>query len=137
MSCALISLLNTRILCCSPIVLDLESRVAKNCPLRPSISKRISLLSGITMGRTFKLCGAIGVKTKLPDLGYKIGPPQLKEYPVDPVGVAMIKPSAQYVFRYSPSTEALMITIEEVSLLCSVKSLRAKDSSPNKSKSIS
>ena len=42
-----------------------------------------------------RLCGATGVMTKFPDLGKTIGPPQLKEYPVEPVEVAIITPSAQ------------------------------------------
>jgi hypothetical protein len=31
--------------------------------------------------------------------GITIGPPTLREYAVEPVGVATINPSAQYVFR--------------------------------------
>ena len=63
-----------------------------------SVGYRMSqpdLLSGMINGLTFKLCGAIGVmiKTSLP--GMIIGPEQLKLYPVEPVGVDIIKPSAQ------------------------------------------
>ena len=47
------------------------------------------------MGRTLRLCGATGVITKLPEPGKMIGPPQDKEYPVEPVGVLIIIPSAQ------------------------------------------
>ena len=43
----------------------------------PSISKEITELSGTTTERTFKLCGATGVITKLEDSGNKIGPLQL------------------------------------------------------------
>ena len=43
----------------------------------------------------FKLCGATGVITKLFEPGKIIGPPQLREYAVDPVGVEIIKPSDQ------------------------------------------
>jgi hypothetical protein len=46
-------------------------------------------------GLTLRLCGAIGVITKLLEDGANIGPPQLSEYAVDPVGVATINPSAQ------------------------------------------
>tara|TARA_B100000212_G_scaffold5705_1_gene4259 strand:+ start:656 stop:817 length:162 start_codon:yes stop_codon:yes gene_type:complete len=53
------------------------------------------LLSEITSGLAFKLCGAIGVKTRFLLSGIIIGPPQLSEYPVEPVGVEIIKPSAQ------------------------------------------
>jgi len=47
------------------------------------------------MGRAFKLWGAMGVMTKLFEAGKITGPLQLSEYPVEPVGVAIIKPSAQ------------------------------------------
>jgi hypothetical protein len=49
-----------------------------------------------------RLWGATGVITKLPDSGKTTGPLQLNEYPVEPVGVATISPSAQYVFKNSP-----------------------------------
>ena len=58
---------------------DLESIEHKNSLLRPSIFKLIFLESGTTTGRTFKLCGAIGVMIKSLAPGTKIGPPQLKE----------------------------------------------------------
>ena len=61
----------------------------------------ITLLSLITIGRTFRLCGALGVIIMLFVPGIIIGPPQLKEYPVDPVGVDTTSPSAQYVFKNS------------------------------------
>jgi predicted DNA repair protein MutK len=77
------------------MVSERESSVAKNEVLRPSTWKETTLLSETIMGLTFKLCGAIGVITKLADVGYKMGPPQLKLYPVEPVGVEIIKPSAQ------------------------------------------
>ena len=73
----------------------LESNETKCCSDLPETFSLISVSSGITNGLTFKLCGAIGVITKLLTAGVKIGPPQLKEYPVEPVGVAIIKPSAQ------------------------------------------
>lgn len=50
---------------------------------------------GTMIGRTFRLCGATGVITKLPESGNTIGPLQLREYPVEPVGVDTITPSAQ------------------------------------------
>src|SRR5687767_4821464 len=46
---------------------------------RLSTSKEIMVLSGTTMERTFKLCGAIGVSTKLEVSGKTIGPWQLNE----------------------------------------------------------
>ena len=71
---------------------------------RPSTSKEMTELSDNTIGRTFKLCGATGVMIKLPDLGKIIGPPQLREYPVDQVGVATMIQSAQYEFKNSQLT---------------------------------
>jgi hypothetical protein len=81
----------------------LESQDNKNFALRASISKTKDTSSGIIKGLTFKLCGAIGVITKFWELGYIIGPPQLSEYAVEPVGVAMISPSANknLQIRYS------------------------------------
>ena len=63
--------------------------------LRLSTSREIMLLSGTTTGLMLRLCGLTGVMTKLLDIGLMIGPPQLNEYPVEPVGVEMISPSAQ------------------------------------------
>ena len=65
--------------CSAVIVSKRESKVQRKLSARPSISKDTTKLSEITMGRTFKLCGATGVMTKLPDRGKMIGPPQLKE----------------------------------------------------------
>ena len=47
-----------------------------------------------TNGLDVRECGDIGVTTKLSTSGLIIGPPEDKEYAVDPVGVAIIKPSA-------------------------------------------
>src|SRR3982074_3372782 len=91
---------------------------------RPSTSKEMMLLSGTTMGRTFRLCGATGVITKLAESGKTTGPPQLREYPVDPVGVATISPSAQYVFRNSPLRYVCILIIGEVSVLWIANSFR-------------
>ena len=73
----------------------LESNETKYCSSLPETFSLIMVSSGITNGRAFKLCGAIGVITNPFTSGVKIGPPQLSEYPVEPVGVEMIKPSAQ------------------------------------------
>lgn len=43
-----------------------------------------------------------GVRQKVPLCGTSIGPPTLSEYPVEPVGVAMISPSARYEQSSSP-----------------------------------
>ena len=81
--------------CSEVMVSNLESNVQRKLLARPSILNRITESSGRTNGRTFKLCGATGVKMKLPEFGNTIGPPPDKEYPVEPVGVLTIKPSAQ------------------------------------------
>jgi len=77
------------------MVSNLLSSVDKKFLDLPSTLNLMVTLSGKTIGRTLRLCGAIGVMTKFPELGKIIGPPQLKEYPVEPVGVASIIPSAQ------------------------------------------
>ena len=61
----------------------------------PETLNSIFVSSEITNGLAFKLCGEIGVRTREPLEGEITGPPQLNEYPVDPVGVEIIKPSAQ------------------------------------------
>ena len=72
-----------------------ESRVHKKFSARPTTSKEITESSEMTMGRIFRLWGATGVIIKLPEFGKTMGPPQLREYPVEPVGVATMIPSAQ------------------------------------------
>jgi hypothetical protein len=62
--------------------------------LRLSTSKVISQSSQITIGLTFKLCGATGVIAMVLEWGTMIGPPTLNEYAVEPVGVAIMSPSA-------------------------------------------
>src|SRR5690606_32410743 len=77
------------------IVSVFESQDSKKCSLRLSTSRSSSKSLEITTGRTLRLCGDTGVITKLPLPGIMMGPPQLNEYAVDPVGVATIIPSAQ------------------------------------------
>ena len=72
-----------------------ESNETKWFSSRPETFNLIIVSSEITKGRAFRLCGAIGVNTKDLVVGAITGPPQLSEYPVEPVGVAIIKPSAQ------------------------------------------
>ena len=76
-------------------VVYLESNDSNASCSRLSTFKMILVLSGITSGRAIKLCGAIGVTTRFFEEGEITGPPQLNEYPVDPVGVAMMSPSAK------------------------------------------
>jgi hypothetical protein len=48
---------------------------------RLSTSNEITFVSGTMIDRTFRLCGATGVITKLADSGNMIGPLQLILYP--------------------------------------------------------
>ena len=73
----------------------LESRETKWCSSLPDTFNLIWVSSEITNGLALRLWGAMGVSTKDFAVGSITGPPQLKEYPVDPVGVDIIKPSAQ------------------------------------------
>ena len=61
------------------MVCERESSDTLKLSLRPLTLKLKVLLFEITIGRTFKLCGAIGVIIKLSESGTIIGPPQLKE----------------------------------------------------------
>src|SRR5690606_22441329 len=80
----------------------------------------------IINGLTLRLCAAIGVMIKFLLVGCIMGPPQLSEYPVDPVGVEIINPSAQNEFKNSPFICASTVIILVVSLRVTVISLRAK-----------
>ncbi len=73
----------------------LESRVSRISSALLSICNFMSVLSGMTKGLTARLWGAIGVSTIFLEVGEMIGPPQLKEYPVEPIGVETIRPSLQ------------------------------------------
>src|SRR6188768_692544 len=83
-------------------------------------------LSARMIGLTVRLCGLTGVMTKFPDRGKISGPPQLNEYPVDPVGVATIIPSAQYEFKNSPLMNVWIVIMDDVSFFTTVKSFSAK-----------
>ena len=73
----------------------LESKDSKCVLSLPETDIFILVVSGTIKGRILMLCGAIGFKIQQAVSGDTIGPPLLKEYPVEPVGVAMISPSAQ------------------------------------------
>src|SRR5437764_15167945 len=60
--------------------------------------------SATMIDRFVRTCGQIGVITKTPDSGSRIGPPADSEYAVEPVGVATIKPSALNSVNDSPFT---------------------------------
>src|SRR4029077_20834013 len=47
-----------------------------------------------TVERLVRTWGQIGVTTNAPESGMRMGPPAASEYAVEPVGVAMIRPSA-------------------------------------------
>ena len=61
-------------------------------------------LSERITGRLTSVCGAMGVSTKSSLKGSTIGPPADRLYPVDPVGVAQMIPSAVYRISSTPST---------------------------------
>ena len=65
--------------------------------LRVLIWSVTTLVSGITIGRIVRLCGASGVSRNEWHEGATIGPPALNEYAVEPVGVEIITPSPLYV----------------------------------------
>ena len=52
----------------------------------------------------FSVCGAMGVMIVMAALGDTIGPPADRLYPVEPVGVEMMIPSALYEFIYASLT---------------------------------
>lgn len=54
---------------------------------------RIFEVPGRTKGRNERLMGLTGVNNKADTDGWTIGPPDEREYAVEPVGVASIKPS--------------------------------------------
>src|SRR5690606_14222792 len=91
----------------------------------------MTVWSEITKGRALRLWGAIGVSTSDLAVGTITGPPQLREYPVDPVGVATIRPSAQYEVRYSSFKWVSTVIMDEVSFLLTAISFKAKFSTLN------
>ena len=68
------------------------NRVSKR-PYSP-ISTVITSSAGKIILLVFSVCGAIGVISVMEPFGATIGPPQERLYPVDPVGVEMMIPSA-------------------------------------------
>lgn len=54
----------------------------------------MSEASGTTSGRKESECGAMGVSSAHGTDGATMGPPDDREYAVEPEGVAMISPSA-------------------------------------------
>ena len=58
------------------------------------LTRRVITTSSQTItGRVLRLCDATGDRQKVPERGTMMGPPTLREYPVEPVGVLMMRPS--------------------------------------------
>ena len=60
---------------------------------RSDSSSSITLPPATTIGRSDRVCGQIGTSTSTSRLGCTIGPLQDSAYAVEPVDVAMMKPS--------------------------------------------
>ena len=74
------------------------------CRASSGTCKRIIDESGKIRGRKDRVWGQTGVKRMQGTEGATIGPPALSEYAVDPVGVAIIIPSACTVVKNAPLT---------------------------------
>src|SRR5439155_9465262 len=85
----------------------------------------MSDVSATIMDRFVRTCGQIGVITRTPDSGSRIGPPAESEYAVEPVGVATIKPSALNSVSASPLTRVRNNTKRESSPRLKTASFRA------------
>src|SRR5260370_24288355 len=79
------------------------SRVRKTDSVSPESFISMEDESWITSGRSLSMCGQIGVITKDSTAGCKMGPPAEREYAVEPVGLATIRPSARSRQTKSPS----------------------------------
>src|SRR3989304_7419832 len=76
------------------------------------------MLWGMTIGRFVRVCGQIGVMTMARNVGWTIGPCAAREYPVEPVGVEMIRPSALNDERYiSPIVVSMSLILASAPLL--------------------
>src|SRR5260370_18050310 len=91
------------------------SRVRKTGYSGSLTSISMSDVSATIIDRFVRTCGQIGVITKTPDSGSRIGPPAESEYAVDPVGVATIRPSALNSVSGSPLTRVHSTTRRESS----------------------
>merc|ERR1719491_242622 len=93
--------------------MSLPSRATAASPKRaPGGSKTSITLSSLTStGRKDSDAGAIGVKRVHGPLGDTIGPPQLKLYPVDPVGDDIMIPSPSTRVTNVPSTKIFNLPI--------------------------
>ena len=112
--------------CSIPIFAERESSEAKKLQSLPSTASFKTAVSGIIMGLTFKLWAAMGAIIKFFESGVTIGPPTLNAYAVDPEGVEIINPSAQYAFKKSPLIHTCMVISEEL-VFWMVHSLNARE----------
>ena len=72
-----------------------------------------SASAGMTTGRLVSVCGAIGLSTSALTAGCTMGPPADRLYAVDPVGLAMMSPSALKRATKSPPTATENSTIRD------------------------
>ena len=77
-------------------------------------STATSVASERTIGRLESVCGAMGTKTQPGIAGCSMGPPADSEYAVDPVGEAMINPSALWFETNLPPTSTRNSTMPDV-----------------------
>ena len=78
------------------------------------------------MGRTVSVCGAMGVRMTASVPGASSGPPAESEYAVEPVGVAKISPSAQYVLSGAPPARTSISSRPVAPLRSTTNSLSAQ-----------
>src|SRR5437867_6665502 len=81
--------------------------------------------AGSTIGRLVSVWEQIGVRTTASIVGKRMGPPAESEYAVEPVGVAMMRPSALYAVACCPSTETDRLMIRLIADLVITTSFNA------------
>ncbi len=91
-----------------------------------STSIRNSSSGESTTALSNKECGATGVNRRARCIGSTIGPLADKEYAVEPVGVATIKPSVAYDVKKSPLMSKPSHTVLPVSIFSITASLSAR-----------
>lgn len=78
--------------------------------MNEKLTRKVILeLLGNTNGLKLRLLGQMGVRTIALSEGWTIGPPALREYAVDPVGVETISPSPTDSVRCCPSTNVSIV----------------------------
>jgi acetyltransferase len=76
-----------------------DCRIILKAPEKKAETKTAKPARRSTKGRFVRVKGQIGVIRMPATPGWITGPPAAREYAVEPVGVAMIRPSARYVVR--------------------------------------